>query len=95
MDHYVVEVGYSVRRPIVPDEGVRRVLVAARSDSEAVLVAAQMVAGSVEMVTSAVLLDWPDGTGRRQERSEAPRSAGPVRRVPQGGAHDQKRPAGR
>lgn len=52
METFGVMVGFSDRRPIVPDEGHRFVVVAARHGREAELVAAQIVGGGVEMVTS-------------------------------------------
>lgn len=55
---FVVLVGYTVRRPVVPDERFSRVVVAADWGIEATLIAAQVVAVHpyCEMVTSTLLV---------------------------------------
>jgi len=55
-----IEVGYTVSRPVVPDERVSWVLVSAETVTDACLTAAQMVAcrRGVVMPTSTVLVDW-------------------------------------
>lgn len=60
METFYVRVGYSDRRPVVPDEAVRYVVVATEHGAvDACLIAAQMVGCSVEMVTSTQLL-WAE-----------------------------------
>ena len=49
---YSVKVGYSTTRPVVPDNFHAFVIVEARNTNEAQLIAAQMVGGLCEMVTS-------------------------------------------
>lgn len=48
----LVEVGFTSRRPVVPDQHITRVWVAADTEVEACLVAAQVIACRYEMVTS-------------------------------------------
>jgi hypothetical protein len=57
-----VAVGWTSRRPVVPDQHVCRVIVTGRDDVDAMLAAAQMVAVHPRcvMVTSTTLLDWCD-----------------------------------
>ena len=66
---WTVEVGYTSSRPVRPDEHWTRVTVAAADHMEAVTVAAQMVGTQVgawmdrphvEMVTSTLIVDWPE-----------------------------------
>jgi hypothetical protein len=60
VETFYVRVGYTDRRPLVPDEAVRYVVVATdRGLTDAFLIAAQMVGGGVEMVTSTRLL-WAE-----------------------------------
>lgn len=52
--HYAVDVGFSTRRPVVPDQHVSRVHVMAHNDNHAHLTALDMVGGrpGVSMTTS-------------------------------------------
>jgi hypothetical protein len=52
MEIFTVAVGFSTVRPIVPEQHTHHVIVAAQHPREAQLVAAQMVGGGCEMVTS-------------------------------------------
>jgi hypothetical protein len=52
MTLYKVRVGWTTRRPIVPDEHISYVIVEADSESSATLLAAQIVASHCTMVTS-------------------------------------------
>lgn len=57
---FAIFVGFTTDRPIQPDQHFARVIVAAQTDHDACLVAAQMVACNrgVEMVTSTVITDF-------------------------------------
>lgn len=54
-----VQVGYSISRPIIPDEAFSTVVVSAHDDIEAELIATQMVASRdyCEMPTSSKILE--------------------------------------
>ena len=56
---FTVRVGYTTQRPVVPDQHTTHVLVAAQTDTEARLVACEMVGArrGVVMVTRATVLD--------------------------------------
>lgn len=55
---YVVDVGFTTRRPVVPDQHMSRVTVLADSDNDAICTAFAMVYGraGVVMVTSTTIL---------------------------------------
>ena len=55
---FVIDVGFTMQRPIVPDEFTRRVAVAAFDENDACLAAAQIVSCDVEMVTSTTIVDF-------------------------------------
>lgn len=53
-----VRVGYSTRRPVVPDEKHTTVIVVAENETDAQLIAAQVVATHCEMVTSTEIVEF-------------------------------------
>lgn len=52
-----VIVGFTTSRPVVPDEHFAKVVVAADSEEEGTLIAAQIVACHCEMPTSTEIVD--------------------------------------
>jgi len=52
-----VRVGFTMTRPVIPDEFFAHVIVAGSSETEMTLIAAQMVACHVEMVTSTEIIE--------------------------------------
>jgi len=56
---FTVDVGFTTRRPVVPDERTHRVVIAAQDDIDARLAAHAMVAGhkGVVMVTRLTIVD--------------------------------------
>lgn len=54
---FTVQVGYTTTRPVVPDEHTAFVIVSAKHDREAMLIAAQMVGSLCEMVTRTTIVE--------------------------------------
>jgi hypothetical protein len=57
---FVLDVGFTTVRPVIPDQHHARVVVSVHDEIEATLVAAQIVAcgRAVEMVTSTAITDY-------------------------------------
>jgi hypothetical protein len=52
-----VRVGYTMSRPVVPDEFFAYVLTCGETETELTLIAAQMIACHAEMVTSTEIIE--------------------------------------
>lgn len=52
-----MRVGYTTTRPVVPDEHFTTVVVTAENETDAKLLAAQLVAARCEMVTSTEIIE--------------------------------------